>query len=563
MLSKRRGGSQKTFFDVSEAEVGEAGAATGLEKITVSTHRKVRLNRGVPLPLAETKSRDPFALVAMSGASTPPPASASARGFSTASPSTSAGSNAEDLVEALATQKAVIADLGEKLRALNARVDASEASAEASQRVLADVGAKLKEERQRNLDLRAGPPTSDASARDPSSPVAAVTAAEDYAGDDRHGAAASASPSRDVSDRSDGAVDDGLAGLSALREAAVSGGWLVRPDELDSMDDASNGDAKKHVLGEGSSGFTTRQKWRGSIVAVKRVNVSTPTRVATFLREVDVLRRLRHPHVLPFYGAGLDPVDRRGGCFILTRVCEGGTMKQWLYPQSSNGGPGNAGARTMNSGPSGKEQPPLSRRLALAWDVARGMAYLESRGVMHRDLKPGNVFVTDSGSSGRAVIADFGLAREVDPEAVLTGETGTYLYMAPEVIRHERTYGSPADAWSFGVTLGELVRGAPPYPTELFEKRLSPTQIAIGVADGLIKPALMNGGGCHPGVAAIAAACTEFDPGDRPTFRRVVQELDAMLPEVIREAEADEQGGGEGGGGIAGFFAGMFGGGER
>jgi hypothetical protein len=64
-------------------------------------------------------------------------------------------------------------------------------------------------------------------------------------------------------------------------------------------------------------------------------------------------------------------------------------------------------------------------------------------------------------------------------------------------------------------------------------------------------------------VAAIAAACTEFDPGDRPTFRRVVQELDAMLPEVIREAEADEQGGGEGGGGIAGFFAGMFGGGER
>ena len=298
------------------------------------------------------------------------------------------------------------------------------------------------------------------------------------------------------------------------------------------MDDASNGDAKKHVLGEGSSGFTTRQKWRGSIVAVKRVNVSTPTRVATFLREVDVLRRLRHPHVLPFYGAGLDPVDRRGGCFILTRVCEGGTMKQWLYPQSSNGGPGNAGARTMNSGPSGKEQPPLSRRLALAWDVARGMAYLESRGVMHRDLKPGNVFVTDSGSSGRAVIADFGLAREVDPEAVLTGETGTYLYMAPEVIRHERTYGSPADAWSFGVTLGELVRGAPPYPTELFEKRLSPTQIAIGVADGLMKPALMNGGGCHPGVAAIAAACTEFDPGDRPTFRRVVQELDAMLPEV-------------------------------
>ena len=188
------GGAKKTFFDVSEAEVGEAGAAKVSKKL--STQRKVSANRVVPPPLAETKSRDPFALVAMSGASTPPPASASARGFSTASPSTSAGSNAEDLVEALATQKAVIADLGEKLRALNARVDASEASAEASQRVLADVGAKLKEERQRNLDLRAGPPTSDASARDPSSPVAAVTAAEDYAGDDRHGAAASAAASR-------------------------------------------------------------------------------------------------------------------------------------------------------------------------------------------------------------------------------------------------------------------------------------------------------------------------------------------------------------------------------
>ena len=114
----------------------------------------------------------------------------------------------------------------------------------------------------------------------------------------------------------------------------------------------------------------------------------------------------------------------------MTHLCEGGTVKDWLHP----------------SDPS-VEPPALSRRLRVAWDISRGMSYLASRDppIVHRDLKPGNVFLA---TDNRAVIADLGLARAPpsrDSDEIMTGETGTYLYMAPEVIRHER-YDSAADA---------------------------------------------------------------------------------------------------------------------
>ncbi|KAF5827899.1 kinase-like domain-containing protein, partial [Dunaliella salina] len=75
--------------------------------------------------------------------------------------------------------------------------------------------------------------------------------------------------------------------------------------------------------------------------------------------------------------------------------------------------------------------------------------------ILHRDLKPSNVFID---GAGHARVADLGLSRRLLPEiqAELTGETGTYLYMAPEVMRHE-VYSSKADVWSWGVLLVEAL----------------------------------------------------------------------------------------------------------
>ena len=418
-----------------------------------------------------------------------------------------------------------------------------------------------------------------------------------------------------------GSPEDPWASLPALVEAARAGGWLIdaaelevgapkagasagAPNAADPADGAS--DAVGTVLGKGSSGEITLARWRGTLVAAKRVRVDTPSRATSFLREVRALARTRHPHVLPFYGACLSPPD---DCWIVARACRGGTLKQWLYPR---GDPDDIPpvVRAIR----GSGVPPLAQRLAVARQVAGAMCYLQTGTprLAHRDLKPGNVFVldakaashpagmenasasgsegirrrgeagsvapspsppgTDAGASDPAlaggfedapivVVADFGLARDEEEASTpeppsengdgengdpsppsgdpdWTGETGTYLYMAPEVVRHE-SYDASCDVWSFGVMLDELIAGAPPYRSQRRDAAMSPSQIAVGVADGAV--AFETAADAPPGLAAIVRKCVERDPKDRPSFAEVCDALDAMLPSVLRDLEEKEK----------------------
>jgi serine/threonine protein kinase len=179
---------------------------------------------------------------------------------------------------------------------------------------------------------------------------------------------------------------------------------------------------------------------------------------------------------------------------------------------------------------------------------------------------------TDAGASDPAlaggfedapivVVADFGLARDEEEASTpeppsengdgengdpsppsgdpdWTGETGTYLYMAPEVVRHE-SYDASCDVWSFGVMLDELIAGAPPYRSQRRDAAMSPSQIAVGVADGAV--AFETAADSPPGLAAIVRKCVERDPKDRPSFAEVCDALDAMLPSVLRDLEEKEK----------------------
>ncbi|KAK1631156.1 hypothetical protein QYE76_005471 [Lolium multiflorum] len=253
--------------------------------------------------------------------------------------------------------------------------------------------------------------------------------------------------------------------LAATRNLAVQHGWYVAPEEIELHE----------AIGRGTTADIHRATWRGLDVAVKWMRpelfLSNPSAEAFFAQELDVLSRQRHPHVLRLMGACLRPPD---SCFLVTELLSGATLGEWLHGSKER----------RRERPPGT-LPPLKQRLSRAVEIALAMWYLHEQTprVLHRDLKPSNVLLD---CDSRIRVADFGHARFLpDGTQALTGETGTYVYMAPEVIRCE-PYTEKCDVYSFGVILNELVTGEHPY----IETSYGPTKIALEVADGKLRPKL-------------------------------------------------------------------------
>ena len=288
--------------------------------------------------------------------------------------------------------------------------------------------------------------------------------------------------------------------IESLRAEGLRAGWLVRRDRVEL--------AQGPPLGKGASGVVRRATVAGDPDCVaKEVDVSSPARLAQFAREVRALARARSARLVPFLGA----VVGDEGCSVLYAYMPGGELGAWLHKGDGR----NASA---------------SARLRVALDVALALRSLEESEppLMYRDVKPSNVLLD---AAGRARLADFGLARDVPVDrAELTGETGSYRYMAPEVFRHE-PYDAKADVYSFGVLLNELLTGEEPYD----ERYLTPVQIAQGVAAGRLRPRPPKE--CHPGVLALIEVALSATPSERPSFAEVTTSLGRMLP-ALEAAEA-------------------------
>lgn len=158
----------------------------------------------------------------------------------------------------------------------------------------------------------------------------------------------------------------------------------------------------------------------------------------------------------------------------------------------------------------------VSQVLKFALEVCRGMDYLHKRRIVHRDLKAANLLLDETGV---VKIADFGVARVLDHTGVMTAETGTYRWMAPEVIEHQ-PYGVEADVFSFGIVLWELLTGRVPYAD------MTPLQAAVGVVQkGLRPPLPLN---CPPALAETMRACWVRDPAARPTFEQLKARMEEL-----------------------------------
>lgn len=224
------------------------------------------------------------------------------------------------------------------------------------------------------------------------------------------------------------------------------------------------------------------------IVALKVAMVNAMTgdtsHVDELRWEADIAARLKHPNICDLVGVAAD-----SECFCLaTDYCEGGSLLSLLVDTSR-----------------------YYEYLPIAMDIANGMAYLHSRNVIHRDLKPSNILLT---RDHRAKIADFGMSCS-NAGQELTAETGTYRYMAPEVIRHE-SYSSNADVYSFGICLWQLITREIPFAT------MTPIQAAYTVAEGRRPPIPPS---TPRRLQEIILACWDQDSHKRPSFTYIAMAL--------------------------------------
>ncbi|KAK9755482.1 hypothetical protein RND81_01G028700 [Saponaria officinalis] len=262
-------------------------------------------------------------------------------------------------------------------------------------------------------------------------------------------------------------------------------------------------------IGSGSFGTVHRAEWNGSEVAVKILMEHDfhPERCREFLREVAIMKRLRHPNIVLFMGAITEPPNLA----IVTEYLSRGSLYRLLHKSG------------------GREVLDERRRLSMAFDVAKGMNYLHKRNppIVHRDLKSPNLLVDKKYT---VKVCDFGLSR-LKANTFLSSKSaaGTPEWMAPEVLRDEPS-NEKSDVYSFGVILWELATLQLPW------KNLNPAQVVAAV--GFKCKRLEIPRDVNPQVAALIEACWANEPWKRPSFANIMDSLRSMLrpptPQPVR-----------------------------
>jgi TolB-like protein/Flp pilus assembly protein TadD len=197
------------------------------------------------------------------------------------------------------------------------------------------------------------------------------------------------------------------------------------------------------VVGRGGQGVVYRahQKSLNRTVALKTISMgswATEAHLKRFRREAEAAASLEHPGIVAIYEVG----ERDGSCYFSMRFVEGGQLDQVI------------------------KREPMSIRPAteLILKVARTVHYAHEHGILHRDIKPGNILLD---AKGEPLLTDFGLARLVEAESTVTQTKevmGTPSYMAPEqAVGNNAAVSSATDVYGLGAVLYQLLTGHPPF----------------------------------------------------------------------------------------------------
>ena len=265
-----------------------------------------------------------------------------------------------------------------------------------------------------------------------------------------------------------------LSAVAAYSAEAAAKAGSAKADDPGGMDKPSRGDAtaapdgKKATraaellgelgdyelleeIGRGGQGvvFRARQKSLNRTVALKVISLgqwASKAHLKRFRLEAEAAARLEHPGIVPIHEVG----ERDGQCYFSMKFIEGGQLDEVTKSARRIGG----------------EREPMSIRQAveLIAKVTRTVHYAHEHGILHRDIKPGNILLDQKGEPH---LTDFGLARLVETESTVTRTLevlGTPSYMAPEqAVGNNAAVAKATDVYGIGAVLYQLLTGQPPF----------------------------------------------------------------------------------------------------
>ncbi|XP_052308150.1 serine/threonine-protein kinase STY46 isoform X19 [Populus trichocarpa] len=228
----------------------------------------------------------------------------------------------------------------------------------------------------------------------------------------------------------------------------------------------------ENKVASGSYGDLYKGTYCSQEVAIK---ILKPERVNSdlqkeFAQEVYIMRKVRHKNVVQFIGACTKPPS----LCIVTEFMHGGSVYDYLHKQ--------------------RGVFKLPNLLKVAIDVSKGMDYLHQNNIIHRDLKGANLLMDENEV---VKVADFGVARVKAQTGIMTAETGTYRWMAPEI----------------------------PY------EYLTPLQAAVGVVQKGLRPTIPKN--TQPKLAELLEKCWQQDPALRPDFSEIIEILQQIAKEQV------------------------------
>ncbi|KAK9064502.1 hypothetical protein SSX86_015884 [Deinandra increscens subsp. villosa] len=277
------------------------------------------------------------------------------------------------------------------------------------------------------------------------------------------------------------------------------------------------------VIGRGAFGVVHKGSYHGQTVAVKVLDfgnkgvteASVESMKNDFMKEVSLWQQLDHPNVTKVYmfdvhimiGATMSmktdssPKNKKSkgesNLCIVSDYVKGGSLRSYLFKNH-------------------RKKLPLKIVFQFALDIAKGLTYLHSKKIIHRDVKPDNILID---THYKLKLVDFGESTFESLELLyINGEIGTRGYMAPEIVSR-KPYGHRCDVYSFGICLWEIYCCDMAYTYDL-------DNLTADIYKEMRPSIPVN---CPRSLARLMQQCWDTDPRKRPEMKDVVVELEDIM----------------------------------